>query len=113
MLLVLAIHITAAGTSIETELQLDHGMLNIGCSIKQKSLHISYSSDCMRYQFILTLDHRMGLLIEVYERRIASSLIFLSETEIWPTADTLEEEYSSKALFEVPGWVVVIVQKVE
>jgi hypothetical protein len=54
----------------------------------------------------------MGVFMEIAREEVHVSLQFLEEGEQWPRPQVLEE-YVLKSRFEVPGWVVVVVQKAE
>jgi len=100
--------------SMETKVTLEKGTICVSYSSDEDVLRISYSTDDKECQLTLFSPQRMGLLMQVAGSEITYSLSFLEEEETWPTADILEEEqYSSKTIFETPGWVVIIVQKAE
>ncbi|MBC7099203.1 hypothetical protein H5T52_08825 [Candidatus Bipolaricaulota bacterium] len=77
-------------------------------------MKIAYSADDKECQLAFPSLARMGLFIEVSgEQEISLSLKFLEEGEVWPQAGALEEGYTLKSRFEIPRWVVVVVQRAE
>jgi len=103
-----------AQVSMETKVTLEKGTICLSYSSDEDVLRITYSTDDKECQLVLTSTQRMGLLMQVAGSEITYSLRFLEEDETWPAADELkDEEYASKAIFEAPGWVVIIVQKAE
>ena len=104
----------AGAVSMETKVALEKGTICVSYSSEEDVLRINYLTDDKQCQLVLTSTQRTGLFMQVEGSEITYSLRFLEEEETWPTADTLEEdELTSKAIFEAPGWVVIIVEKAE
>jgi len=105
-------HRAAGAVSMETRVTLEKGTICVSYSSEEGVLRINHMTEDKECQLVLSSTQRIGLLIQVAGSQITYSLRFLEEEETWPTDDTLEDEQcTSKAIFEAPGWVVIIVQK--
>jgi hypothetical protein len=88
------------------------GGVSLSLCYSEGVLRISYWVGEKECQLALSSPQRMGVFMEIAREEVHVSLQFLEEGEQWPRSQVLEE-YVLKSRFEVPGWVVVVVQKAE
>jgi|YelNatPaOPRAMG01_1025707.scaffolds.fasta_scaffold11000_4 hypothetical protein len=88
------------------------GGVSLSFCYSEGVLRISYWVGEKECQLALSSPQRMGIFMEIAREEVHVSLQFLEEEEQWPKPQVLEE-YVLKSRFEVPGWVVVVVQKAE
>jgi|GEM_PF-6060597 len=91
---------------------LSMGGASLSLCYSEGVLRITYWVGEKECQLALSSPQRMGIFLEITGAEVHLSLKFLEEGELWPEPQVLEE-YVLKSRFEVPGWVVIVVQKSE